>query len=528
MEKRLLIAMGISLAILLVFSNINKRNAQQQVIADKQPAQTSVNKEVAPPPAKQAFDSFTPASSLSENEILIQTDIYDIVFSDIGGTVKRMTLLDKDEDVLVSKAGKNNFSMSSPLIAGLNSKKFKVVQGTGYVKFIYTEPDWFEVTKKYTYYKSNYDIGLEIQVKNLSSREATFSYSLLGPANLNSADKVSGRNFLQADIMIDGGIWRAKSAKGGQVDKTGIISWAAIKNRYYAQILKPEELPASATLKQLEDKSLEVILNSKTYTLSPGSTKTDMYLYYAGPLDEKKIAAISSDMAGVVDYGKLGGISKILLAILRFYHNFVGNWGVAIILLTITVNLVLFPLTMKSFKSMQQMKKIQPHMEKLKALHKDNPQKLNKEMMELYKKYNVNPLGGCLPMLLQMPVFFALYTGLVRSIELKGAGFLWITDLSRPDAVPLPFTLPLIGSSINILPLLMVGMMVVQQKMSQGATPTASPEQASQQKMMMVMFPLLFGFLFYRMPSGLVLYWLTNTILMASEQKLIALKVDKE
>lgn len=158
-------------------------------------------------------------------------------------------------------------------------------------------------------------------------------------------------------------------------------------------------------------------------------------------------------------------------------------------------------------------------MVKLKELHKDNPHKLNKETMELYKKYNVNPLGGCLPMLLQMPIFIALYQGLMRSIELKGAHFLWIKNLARPEAVPLPFSLPVIGASINILPLLMVGMMVIQQKISQGSTTEGTtPEQAKQQKMMMMFMPIIFGFLFYQMPSGLVLYWLTNTVLMTAEQ----------
>ena len=172
---------------------------------------------------------------------------------------------------------------------------------------------------------------------------------------------------------------------------------------------------------------------------------------------------------------------------------------------------------------MHQMKKIQPHIQKLKEIHKDNPQKLNKEMMELYKKYNVNPLGGCLPMLLQMPIFIALYQGLMKSIELKGESFLWIKDLAQPDAVPLPFSLPVIGSSINILPILMVIVMVLQQKITQGLTGSAlSDEQASQQKMMMVIMPLMFGFIFYKMPSGLVLYWFTNTILMTIEQTLIS------
>jgi YidC/Oxa1 family membrane protein insertase len=176
---------------------------------------------------------------------------------------------------------------------------------------------------------------------------------------------------------------------------------------------------------------------------------------------------------------------------------------------------------------MQQMKKIQPHLQKLKEMHKDNPQKLNKETMELYKKYNVNPLGGCLPLLLQMPIFIALYQGLIHSIRLKGAHFLWIKDLASPDAiVKMSSPLPLIGKNINLLPLLMIGAMFFQQKTSQINTGTEiSAQQQQQQKTMMLLMPLLFGVFFYKMPSGLVLYWLTNTVLMTVEHKFISGKI---
>jgi YidC/Oxa1 family membrane protein insertase len=169
------------------------------------------------------------------------------------------------------------------------------------------------------------------------------------------------------------------------------------------------------------------------------------------------------------------------------------------------------------------MKKIQPHLQKLKELHKDNPQKLNKETMELYKKYNINPLGGCLPLLLQFPIFIALYQGLIRSIDLKGAGFLWVKDLSAPDALfTLPFNIPFIGNEFNLLPVLMIGAMFFQQKISQGnMAGGVSSEQQQQQKMMMLFMPLIFGVFFYKMPSGLVLYWLTNTLLMTFEHRFI-------
>ena len=164
---------------------------------------------------------------------------------------------------------------------------------------------------------------------------------------------------------------------------------------------------------------------------------------------------------------------------------------------------------------MRHLQELQPQMEEMRRQYKDNPQKLNKEMMELYRRHKVNPMGGCFPILLQMPIFLAFYQTLMRSVELKGATFLWIKDLSMPDAAfTLPTTLPLLGNSINLLPILMIGAMIMQQKLSQGKTAV----QTDQQKMMAAIMPVMFGFIFYSLPSGLVLYWLTNTVLTSSLQ----------
>lgn len=162
---------------------------------------------------------------------------------------------------------------------------------------------------------------------------------------------------------------------------------------------------------------------------------------------------------------------------------------------------------------MKEMQVLQPKIEALRKAYKDNPQRMNKEIMELYKEHKVNPFGGCLPLLLQMPIFFALYQALMRSIALKGASFLWIKDLSEPDRLfMLPFSIPVLGNEINILPIVMAIGMFAQQKisMSQAATGTS----ADQQKMMMILMPLMFGLIFYHMPSGLVLYWFVNSALM--------------
>jgi YidC/Oxa1 family membrane protein insertase len=200
------------------------------------------------------------------------------------------------------------------------------------------------------------------------------------------------------------------------------------------------------------------------------------------------------------------------MQLLEFLYKVVHNWGAAIIILSILIYLILFPLSLKQMRSMKQMQALQPHVEELKKNYKDNPQRLNKEIMALYSQHKVNPLSGCLPLVLQMPIFFALYQVLMRSVVLKGAGFLWIKDLSEPDRLfILPVSLPILSNEINILPIVMTIGMFIQQKIS---TFTASSVSSEQQKIMLLAMPLMFGLIFYRMPSGLVLYWLINSILM--------------
>jgi len=233
-------------------------------------------------------------------------------------------------------------------------------------------------------------------------------------------------------------------------------------------------------------------------------------MLYAGPNKTDNIKAASPDLGQAMSYGVFNGIAGIMLKALNFFYRVSGNYGIAIILLTICISIALFPLTRKSLRSMREMQKIQPEVEKIRKAHSDNPQKMNKEIMALYKEHKANPLGGCLPMFLQFPVFITLYQVLVRNVELKGARFLWIKDLAMPDAAfTLPRALPLIGANINILPVLMIIAMVFQQKISQ----VKGAEMSEQQRMMTTIFPLMLGFIFYNLPSGLVLYWLTNTLL---------------
>lgn len=199
----------------------------------------------------------------------------------------------------------------------------------------------------------------------------------------------------------------------------------------------------------------------------------------------------------------LGKIASLLLAILKSLHSVLKNWGWAIIGLSLLIWLFFLPLTHKMQVSMKRMQQLGPEMEELRKRFKDQPQKLNKEIMGLYKKHRVNPLGGCLPLLFQMPIFFGLYQMLRNCEAIKGANFLWIKDLSKPDALfPLSPTL-----AFNLLPILMILVMFLQQKL------TASNPASAEQKKMTMLFPVFFGIIFYNFPAGLVLYWLTNSTL---------------
>ncbi len=215
----------------------------------------------------------------------------------------------------------------------------------------------------------------------------------------------------------------------------------------------------------------------------------------------------------VVKQGVFFGITRILWAILKFLYRITHNWGMSIVLLAILFSLAFLPLTIKSYTAMKKLQAMQPEMRALQEKYKDDPQKLNQELVLLYAKYGVNPLSGCLPLLLQLPVFFALYPLLLNTYEFKGASFLWIRDLSQPDVV---FS---IGDfDIHLLPLVVVGIMTLQQRFS-------SSGQTQQNQMLMLIFPILFLLIFYNMPSGLVLFWLVMSLINIVQQLFIIKKI---
>jgi len=294
------------------------------------------------------------------------------------------------------------------------------------------------------------------------------------------------------------------------------VHWAGYGDRYFLSALVPRE--NDAVRLWVKKERGEIV----TEILVPMAAVARGYPFavYSGPKDLHTLSLAGHYLTRAVNLGWFGFVAEPMLRILKLFHRGTGNYGIDIILLTVLVKVVTIPLTHKSYKSMRELQKLQPQMKKLQEKHADDRATLNKEVMELYRRHNVNPLGGCLPMLVQMPIFIGLYNALLSAVELRHARFaLWINDLSAPDRLP-PIPRPplaiIAGTEVRIpvLTLLMGLSMLVQQRMSpQAGDPT-------QQRMMMIM-PLVFTVMFINFPSGLVVYWLVNNVLTIAQQLIV-------
>ena len=240
--------------------------------------------------------------------------------------------------------------------------------------------------------------------------------------------------------------------------------------------------------------------------IEPGKSKELTFSFYAGPSDY--FIAYNEIREDIFGKGAFVSMGRIIFGALLYIHKVVPNWGWAIIFLTILVKLVFYPLTKNSLRSMKKMQELKPYMKDVQTKYKKNPQQMQKELMALYKAYKINPLGGCIPMLIQFPIFIGFFIALKNSIFLRGAPFmLWIKDLSMPDTL-----LTINGFNVNLLPVIMAATSFLQQKLT--------PSEPSQ-KGLMVMMPFMFLFLFYNFSSGLLLYWVTMNLASIGEQYLI-------
>lgn len=305
----------------------------------------------------------------------------------------------------------------------------------------------------------------------------------------------------------------AKDLASKGVQASGTILWAGVMSNYFMNTIVPADTANQTVKGRMQNNIYRTALEQPELVIAPGTETQVESSYWVGPKVRSLLKDAPNDLVSSIDLGMFSIIAKGLLWLLAFFYSYVHNWGVAIILLTILIKAVFWPLTAKSYSSMEKMKKIQPMMQAIREKYKDDKEQLNKEIMGLYKTYGVNPASGCVPILVQLPVFFGLYQALLTSIELRHASFidylpgtdmLWLADLSARD----PF---------YITPIIMGLTMFLQQKMT---PPAGDP---TQQKIMMFL-PLVFTVMFLQFPAGLVLYWLVNNILSIAQQGMMLRK----
>jgi YidC/Oxa1 family membrane protein insertase len=377
------------------------------------------------------------------------------------------------------------------------------------------------VEKSFIFSPDSYLIDLHVAIVNPSDK--TFQDSLILSLSKIIAEDVSTYGFVGPSVLIDKKLEQIKLKK--IKDKNvfnGNIAWIAYQDRYFISSILPEN-PENGTfrLSVSDSKKLANQYIRPETTFSPGSRKEFVYKIYFGPKDRAILQSFHRGLDRAVHFGFFDFIAKPCVWLMNQIYRVVPNYGIAIILLTILIKILLWPLGTKSYKAMNEMKKIQPLMAEIKEKYKDDKKKMNEETMGLYRTYKVNPMGGCLPMVVQIPVFFALYRMLYEAIELRQAPFFaWINDLSAPDRLfHFDFAIPFMHApyGIPVLTLVMGATMFLQQRMS---PPIGDPAQA---KLMMLM-PIFFTVIFINFSSGLVLYWLVNNVLSIAQQYYIQKK----
>ncbi|MBI3754701.1 MAG: membrane protein insertase YidC [Deltaproteobacteria bacterium] len=538
MEKRVILALVLSLAVLFLY-------------------QMFIEKWIAPPPVKKAAGGDSApqqygkieeksetiaAASLAKkaepvstpqynNEIVtIETSLYKALFFFFFCGIKswqlkgyRESLEPTSSNVDMIASGLEEYPLQDNLIKGVISEaiyfkpsKSSMVLTAGQTEeliFTWVSHDGVKIEKKYTLSANRYNIQGEITITNTSadSFEGRLDTSLI--SSIPSIKKGGGYSYHNGAILYaDGNILR-KDIKEGEEALKGKVSWIGLEDMYFISAIIPKKaenaLFSTATTKDLVKAKLAVPLS-----LAPGAHTSIAYTAYIGPKEMDILTAQRVHLEDSINLGWFTFLAKPLLVSMNFLYKYIPNYGLVIILLTVIIKILFHPLTKKGLDSMKEMQKIQPQIVALRERYKDDKEKMNRELMELYKRYKINPLGGCLPMVLQIPVFIALYNVLGASIELRHAPFmLWINDLSAPDRLlQIPPAIPFVGgAAFGPLPLLMGATMLIQQKMTPS---TMDPTQA---KMMLIM-PVIFTFMFLNFPSGLVLYWLINNVLSIAQQ----------
>jgi len=476
----------------------------------------------------------TQAAAVPSQKVEFQTDVFKGVIDTQGATMSKLSLLQdgdekKDDYVTLFDQTPTHTYLARTGLTGGNfpnhSDVFTLVPGpttmapgtdTLAVKFQSPVKDGVKVVKTYTFTRGSYVIAVSNQVTNTGTAPVTptlymelvrddqavetprFSHTFIGPAVYTNEHHFQKMTFEDID--------KNKEEYAPQADN----GWVAMVQHYFATAWIPQQgVKRDIYVQKIDPTLYRVGMKEPLQTLAPGQSVDISARLFAGPEEESMLASIAPGLDLVKDYGWVTIIAKPLFWLLDKIHGVLGNWGWSIIALTVLIKAVFFPLSAASYRSMARMKAITPRMTALRERFKGEPQKMNAALMELYKTEKVNPFGGCLPVVIQIPVFISLYWVLLSSVEMRGAPWaLWLHDLSQPD----PF---------YILPVLMAASMFLQTRLN----PT--PPDPMQAKMMMFM-PLAFSVMFFFFPAGLVLYYVVNNVLSITQQYYITRMMGKK
>jgi YidC/Oxa1 family membrane protein insertase len=532
MEKRALIAVAISVAILVAWDVVQRRlyppppPGEEQVsqVPTAEPTPEVATPEAAPEPVPPAN---RPKPAAAARHITVETELYKAVFTSAGAQLESLrlkkyrTTVDPDspfqEMVVpapdgglpfgVELRGAQVLSDSAAAYAAQGGDLNLQSDEEGTVEFVWNSGS-VTVHKLFKFRGDRYEFSARI-----SARDVPHGYSELAVSWVNGVNvhpQPDSEVIFDHAMFLDGRKLNEDSFDKLSAGKilTGDIQWTALSGRYFLAAMVPVDTQGQRLWLKLRDGTVEQQL---LFPISSAAIEKKLDIF-VGPKDFDALDRVGHSLSRAVNLGWFDFIAVPLLHELQFSHSFTGNYGIDIILLTVMIKILFIPLTQKSFRSMREMQKLQPQMAKIRERFKDTPEQMNKEIMELYRRHKVNPLGGCLPMVLQIPVFIGLYQALLNTIALRHAPFaLWINDLSAPDrlgSLQLPFVQ---HPGIPVLTLLMGVSMFVQQWM----TPSAG--DPAQQRVMMIM-PLMFTFMFVNFPSGLALYWLVNNLLTIAQQ----------
>lgn len=530
--RRLILFIIFSMSILMLWDAWQRQHAPTEIaqqssnVADSSVPGSAAGTTVSP--ATTATNTELPAETgyklLTGQRITVTTDLYKADIDTVGGDLRKLELLkhrsadnDKTNFVLMDDAGKPMTYVAQTGLVGADLPTHKATftsEATNYalqegkdsldVRLTWTNSNGVTVDKIYTFHRNHYVIDVNYVIKNGSTTAIAPAvyYQIIHDIHSNQGSKLMP--------TFTGGAYYTESSKFKKLKFSNMESepldlksndgWVGLLQHYFVSAWIPKSgLPREFTTKKLSDDIYLIRTKSNLTTIEPGASLTVPAHLFSGPQSQKDLQEAAPGLEYTVDYGWLTVIASPLFWVLSKIHSLVGNWGVAIILLTVLIKAAFFKLSATSYRSMAQMRELAPRLQAMKEKFGDDRQKMQQAMMELYKKEKINPMGGCLPILVQVPVFISLYWMILASVELRHAPFFgWIQDLSAVD----PY---------YILPILMGATMIIQSYLN---PPPTDPIQAKVMKIM----PIAFSVFFFFFPAGLVLYWLVNNVLSIWQQ----------